>query len=410
MNKEAEQAHTGRRHRQIDALGTAAAETFARLTDELEGRLAELTEAVLARQRELLPGWVGSVFSEPEASDSVAASLRAELASFRLGALPENCPEVDAHAAQIAARISDLKLLLGGYRVTQIVLWQAWFERVEDSSLGAELRSELLQFGSEFFFLYTNLLSDYVADLYQRELEQLTRSGDQRRLHAVRSLLEGEPLLGSQLDVELDRHHLGVIAWGADAEPAARSLAEKLGRPLFVIGPINDSWWGWISGQRPLTPLEERAIAAFSPAGDAHLALGLEAYGEAGFRATHRQALRARSVCPKPERPIVQYADVAVEALISDNQADAHAFVAHELRGIDEDSPASQRIRETISAYFAAGHNAASAAAALGIHQQTVANRLRAAEERLRHPIGARRVELETALRLRGLLDRKPPA
>lgn len=108
----------------------------------------------------------------------------------------------------------------------------------------------------------------------------------------------------------------------------------------------------------------------------------------------------------KTDRSVVFYADVAVEALASDNQADARAFVAHELRGIEDDSPSSQRIRETIVAYFAAEHNAASAAAALGVHQQTVANRLRAAEERLGQPVGARRVELETALRLRSCLGR----
>jgi DNA-binding PucR family transcriptional regulator len=53
----------------------------------------------------------------------------------------------------------------------------------------------------------------------------------------------------------------------------------------------------------------------------------------------------------------------------------------------------------------AAEHNAASAAAALGVHQQTIANRLRAAEERIGHPVAARRIELETAMRLRASLD-----
>jgi len=52
-----------------------------------------------------------------------------------------------------------------------------------------------------------------------------------------------------------------------------------------------------------------------------------------------------------------------------------------------------------------ASPTAASAAATLGVHQQTVANRLRAAEERLGHSVGSRRVELEIALRLRAALD-----
>ena len=90
-----------------------------------------------------------------------------------------------------------------------------------------------------------------------------------------------------------------------------------------------------------------------------------------------------------------------VEALISENQEEACNFVARELGELNEETTSSRRIRETLAAYFASEHNAASAAAKLGIHQQTVANRLRAAEERLGHQIGTRRLELELALRLR---------
>lgn len=56
--------------------------------------------------------------------------------------------------------------------------------------------------------------------------------------------------------------------------------------------------------------------------------------------------------------------------------------------------------RQTLRAWFAVGHNAA----ALGVHEQTVAQRLRAVEERTGRPVASRRAELETALRLRDLL------
>jgi hypothetical protein len=46
------------------------------------------------------------------------------------------------------------------------------------------------------------------------------------------------------------------------------------------------------------------------------------------------------------------------------------------------------------------GHNAAATAAALGVHEQTVAKRLRAAEDRLGHTISSRHAALEIALRL----------
>jgi hypothetical protein len=381
---------------------------FTRLAGELEAGLDVLTAGIDARLRESLPDWMAeTVFAEEEIVRFIRASLAAQLLGFRTGALPEHPSDVDAVGAQAAAQVGELKLLLSGYRIAQKSLWDAWLELVESSVGDTAERRRLLRHGSDYFFRYTSAVSDHVSEIYQRQVEQSVRSGEQRRFEAIRSLLRGEPLAGVQLDVELEQHHLGLVAWGPQAEEAARELAAALGRRLVAIGPLNHDWWCWISGARPLAPGQERDLGRFAPAGDARLAVGLEGYGEAGFRASNRQALRARRVGRGGDRPVVRYTDVAVEALASESGEDARAFVAHELRGIEDDSTASQRIRETLAAYFAADHNAASAAAALGIHHQTVANRLRAAEERLGHPISARRLELETALRLRASLQRE---
>jgi hypothetical protein len=397
----------GRHAARLATVAPEARDEFRALAERLEAGLDALAVAIRERLRETLPVWMTeTVFAEEEIAGFIRASLGAQLCGFRRGVLPENSPPVDAIGAQVVAEVGELKLLLSGYRVAQMSLWDAWLELVEDSVDSPEGRQQLLRHGSEYFFRYAGLLSDYVTDIYQRELEQAVRTGEQRRVHAIRALLAGESLVGAQLDVDLEQHHVGVIAWGEEGAEAIRKLAAELGRPLLTIGPLNKNWWGWISGTRALDPSQEGALRRFRPSGSARLALGLEGYGEAGFRATNRQALRARWIARNLERPMVHYGDVAVEALASENHDDARAFVANELRGIDDDSPTSQRIRETIVAYFAADHNAASAAAALGIHHQTVANRLRVAEERLGHPVSARRVELETALRLRLCLGR----
>lgn len=401
------QIDTAQRVAQLEAVGPTAMGDFVLLVGELDAGLDSLTATTLERLREALPTWmVDTVFAEKEIAEFVRASLRTELRSFRRGVLPDRCPEVDAAGAQAVAKVGELKVLLSGYRIVQMALWERWLDLVDGSVKSTQVRHELLKHGSEYFFRYAALLSDYVTDLYQRELEQVVRSGDQRRFHAIKNLLEGKFLDGSSLDLDLDQHHLGLVAWGEGGEVAGRELASTLGRPLLAVSPFDNSWWGWLSGSHPLSPGEERELKRFRPPPGAGIALGLEAFGEAGFRATNRQALRARWVARKTDRAVVFYADVAVEALASDNRADARAFVVHELRGIEDESTTSQRIRETIVAYFAAEHNAASAAAALGVHQQTVANRLRAAEERLGHPVAARRVELETALRLRACLGR----
>jgi hypothetical protein len=368
---------------------------FERLARELEAHLDPLVASTLERLRQRVP------VSPDEIRDFVHASVGAQLQAFRRADLPESCPAVDATRAKAAAREGGLKVLLISYQACQVSLGEAWLDLVESSVAEPGERRELLKRGLDFFFRYAGLLSDYVADIHQGELERAVMSGDQRRFHAVKGLLDGGPLAASLLDLDLSQHHLGLVAWGEGGKDAARQLAAELGRRLLIVSPLQENWWAWISGSRPFEREEGRILERFQAPSKVGIALGLPAFGEAGFRATHRQALRARRFAVESSPPLLRYEDVAVEALASENEDDARAFVAHELQGIEDDSQTSRRIRETLAAYFAVEHNAASAAAILGVHQQTVANRLRAAEERLGYSIGARRVELELALRLR---------
>ena len=379
---------------------------FDRLFGELESSVDQLVDSILVRLRERFPASIlESAFSREQLVGFGRASLRAQLAAFHRDELPESCPEVDAIAARAVARMGEQESFSSGYRSSQKVLWEAWFVLVEDSpQLDNGERRRLLARGSDFFFRYADLLSDYVAEIYREEAVRLRDNGEQRRFRAIRALLDREPLPAPGLDLDLEQYHLALLAWGSEADAEPRRLAAQLARPLLIVEPLPESWWGWISGARPFERSEEAALQRFQPAPGAGLAVGLQEFGEPGFRASHRQAQRARRLSSEASGSIVRYSDVAVEALASENLEDARAFLARELGPIGDESKTSRQIRETLSAYFAAEHNAASAAATLGIHQQTVANRLRAAEERLGHPIASRRVELELALRLRSSL------
>jgi hypothetical protein len=377
-----------------------------RLIGELEARLDALVQAALARIDERWPGWsADTAFSRDQIREFGQRTILAQLFAFRGESLPETCPELDAAAARMVARVGELESFLSGYRAVQATLWKAWFELVEDSDLDGSERREALTRGSDFFFRYADVLSDQVTAVYREESLRRRGDGRQRRFQAIKALLEGDPsgVQGSTgvLDLELRQHHLGLVAWGKTGEEAARELASMLGRPLLLVAPVSGTWWGWISGTRPLEPEATRAIERFQPPSGASLSIGTEEYGEVGFRVTHRQAQRARLLAPTTGPSITLYSDVAIEALATESAEEARNFVSRELGAINDESAVSRRIRETLAAYFAAEHNAASAAAILGVHQQTVANRLRAAEERLGHPIGARRIELELALRLR---------
>lgn len=383
---------------------------FERLVDELIARVEGLTEELMRRLGERSPGWeVESAFSRRQAMAVARASLESQLRAFRRDELPQSAPETDAAAARALARVGELRLFAPGYRAAQLVLWETWFGLVEDDDgLNPAERRALLARGSSFFFRYADLLSDQVAAIYREERGALGAGNGERRFRAVRALLVDEPptVPSPDLDLDLDQRHLGLVTWGPGGDTAARELAARLARPLLLVAPLERIWWGWISGRQPFEPAELRVIETFEPAPGAGLAMGLQEFGARGFRASHRQAQRARMFATPGTSTLTRYADVAVEAIASENEEEARSFVERELAAIGDDSTTSRRIRETIAAYFAAGHNAASAAATLGVHEQTVANRLRTAEERLGHPIGARRVELELALRLRVSLMR----
>jgi hypothetical protein len=334
----------------------------------------------------------------------VGAVLDEALASFRTGVLPEERPASAASAARLAVEHPELEApLLELPRLSHMSIWDAWFELVEARAAHPE-RREFLRRGSDHLFAYADFLAHHTVEAVRRE-RRAPDGGARRDFEAVKGVLDGDPGAAAALAYDLERHHLGLLAWGGD-DPAAlaREVAHALERPFLCVAaperpPI---CWAWVSGTRPLSAAEEQYLRDFQLQGAGRIALGLEGPGVPGFCAGHRQACRARRFAAAGGPPLLHYEDVVVESLAAENEEDARAFVAHELRGIDDETVAARRIRETLVAYFAAECNAASAGAALGVHQQTVANRLRAAEHRLgRDSIGVRRVELELALRLR---------
>ncbi len=385
----------------------AGALEFDRLVVELEARLDFLAAEGLEAMRGRMPRWVGETSSIwQQIGECIRGTLRTEWSAFRDGVLPGRLPDIDATMIVMASRVGDLSSLQAGYRFSQMALWGSWFELVEASVSDECLKRDLMRHGSQFFFQYADLVSRFMAEGYQRGVERAAASGEHHRFQAIKSVLEGDQLTHSHLDIDLNQHHLGLVAWGEGADEVVRGLARALGRQVLLTERLRHNWWGWISGTQPLDDGAERALLELRAGPGVRIAFGLEGFGEPGFRATNHQALRAQWVAPSGTA-VIHYEDVAVEALATEAQVDARAFVRREMRGIDDLSVASGRLRETLSAYLKAEQNAASTAAALGIHHQTVANRLRTIEQRLGHPVGFRHLELAMALRLWGYLARE---
>ena len=378
---------------------------FQRLVGRMVDSVDAEVDAYFERLTEEEPYWGRE---RPELFDTyrmiTRASILAELECLRDGARPpDELPEADLEFARGAARIGAQPTDLGGaYRRGHACHWEAWFALVEAEGLDPEHRRALLARGSDFFFDYATRLSHMTLERYTRERDLMLSDREQRRVHLVHELLAGNDVDPTALGYDPAGSNLAFVAWGDGAPEAARAAGAALARPLLVVGVLEDETWGWLGGSA--APDTGQRLARADLPGGAALAFGDDAAGTEGFVLSHEQARRAERAGRRSGRPITHYADVALESLAAVDEDAAAAFVARELRGIDGDDTRSARLRDTLRAWFASGQNAAAAAAALGVHEQTVAQRLRTVEERTGHPVAERRAELETALRLRELL------
>ena len=351
---------------------------------------------------EELPIWMREPPLRDVAHEFTADSIRAELLVLRTGGeLPDECPPVDAQGTREGARAgSPLSLLLDGYRAGHQAQWEAWFDLVNAERLTEDEKDEVLRRGSRFFFDYAARLSALVTEEYMDERDLALRSAEQRRMRHVVRALDGEPVDAASLDYPFDVHHIAIVASGEGAMEALRNRARELDRRSLVLEVGEGIWWAWLGSAAPLGEAE-----AWSELdGDSVVGIGTENFGLEGFRRTHRQAARAQRFAIRTGARAAHYGDLMLEDLASRDEEDARAFIASELCGLDGEDRRSKRLRLTLLAYFDNGQNAKVAAAQLGIHQQTVAQRLASVEKRIGQPVALRRAELEVALRLRNYL------
>lgn len=225
----------------------------------------------------------------------------------------------------------------------------------------------------------------------------------------VQRLLRGEPVAperaGAELGYRLEGVHVGLAVWCDDEPSASRADLTELARDLgraggcdepFVLADGPHHAWAWLHADGD----GDAAIARIARATDelprgVRCACGEPGEGLDGFRRTHREASDA-ATRPSAAR-LSRYRDVEIELLIAADVDAARAFALAELGPLAADDARSELLRETLRAVLEDG--ASGAARRLGVHKNTVTNRMRRVEELLGHPVEHRRFELEAALR-----------
>ncbi len=380
----------------------------ASLAGRLRARRPEIAEAVFARFRD-----IGFDPAEGEDAEYVAGARAAiiESVDYGLGAIERgeewfgSIPSALVAQARRAARNGvSLEKVLRRNNAGHTVLEDFVVQEVDFAGQSMVLRGVFGTLGAMLDH-FTALM----AHEYQHEIERTANSPELRRSEQVQKLLAGAPGDSAELSYEFDAEHLGVIAVGAKAGETVRALAASLGRELLSVSRDGETVWAWFGGRRALDIAElERLVSAKAPAG-VSLTIGGPAKGIDGWRLTHRQAQAATLVAQRRPQKLTAYADVSLLAAVLRDRELAGSLVEVHLSPLDgyKDSAAS---RETLRAYFAAGCNAATAAAALRVDRHTVERRLNSIETRLGRMLLSCRAELEVALSLEELGDPPGPS
>jgi len=319
------------------------------------------------------------------------------------------------------SRGADITSILRAYRIGHAELWNQWMKVVSEQIETLEDLPEIMTVSAAHMFSSIDSVCERLVAEYEPERRRLQTSAAALRVATAQAIVSGEDidpdLASRRLNYRLSRHHLGLVLWPASRrmeaegteglERAVFALADELGTEGPLLVPASRGcMWAWLGAAdaRRLMPV----IAAKPPPPGVAMAAGTLGYGVDGFRESHRQATEARRVSLLRDRPptgVLHYRAVSLIAALCADLAAAQQFLLAELGELNAPDESSRRLRATLRTFLEVGSSHARAARVLGIHQKTVAYRVRRAEQLLGYHITDRRAPLEAALLLSSFLE-----
>ncbi len=307
--------------------------------------------------------------------------------------------------ARLAARNGvSLNAVLRRYLAGSTIVANCLIEEAEyEDWKGGKTLGRLLRRQAETF----ERLIVAIGREYERAVQEDSHeTAAQRRQRLVGELLAGKRSEAAEIRYGFAAWHLGLFAVGSSALEAIDALARSLDAHTLLVEQDDGTVWAWLAGGRVLAGDFELS-RYLRPHAQVVLAIGEAAPGLDGWRLTHRQAAAAFTIARQGQEPLVRYRDVALLAAAQRDELLRASLEQVFLTPLVAERDGGAVLRLTLEAYFVAGRNAASAAAALGVSRQTVNSRLRSAEERLGCSLESCAPELQTALRFAALSKRQ---
>ncbi len=400
-----------------DRIAPAVRDLAARTLPDSPQLAIELADHLFAAIPELGERDDGDLREETRAS--CEANLAQVLRLLALGAGPEALVvpvEAADWARGLVRRGIGLAALLRAYRLGHGWFWDRWSQALCERLVDTDELIASQDESSAFMFAYIDLISDVLVGEYGDERERVMRSAEHLRVETVRSILAGdaidEEVAGRRLGYELRRHHVGLRVSSRSGElrgleRAAAEATAALGVGASLIVPSGvaslDLWCG------SYNPIAVAELEAYTPPDGIGVAAGASGQGIAGFRRSHAEALRAARIAAlarETATPVTTFARVELVSLLAGDLPSARTFVGGRLEGLGAPTEPCARLRETVLAFLTSGGSSTRVAKQLHVHQNTVAYRVRRAEELLGRRVTESPVELVCALTLADVLGR----
>lgn len=316
------------------------------------------------------------------------------------------------HARAMAARGYSVDVMLRFYRVGLAYFSERIMAEIAESVPDRRVALAVVATMQRFAFVYIDRISSEVASEYVAELDRMQNQVRAARTDAVRGLIGGDRIDVGRAERTLSHRLTGwqtaFVCWtdreGADLARVGAVVGAHLGSRHALLVPDGAyTMWGWVcTTSAPLIAPRDLAPLAGQIPETVRISIGTAGQGPVGFRDSHVQAQRGRRIVELSGRVagVTSYAELALVDTLSGDLDVARAFVDAELGALAVTGRREEEERRVLLAVLDAQGGLAAAAEELGLHRNTVLQRLRRAEERRGRPATDRVAELHAALRL----------
>lgn len=413
------------------------AQQMGELVAQAGRNLQEMGPQIVEDMTELLATRVSGLDQDPQLIEMLHASIDGNvwtLCHILTNDIGTDSIQPSTGAVEYAMRLAQRDVPLGSltraYYLGQSMLVSRGIDAVDQLQIQDKaVQMNVVRVVTDVTHNYIDWILQYVTDVHVAEQQRWWTARAVTNAAGVMKVLRGEAISATgfvaKTKYSLEQNHVAFIAWlefgTPDTEDQQRidqllrriaSIVHSSNPPLITASDRSTAWaWASIPSAE-LSPEMLRRIQSFTASADARnvrVAIGEPGSGVVGFRRSHEQAAKARLVALGARRyreeRLVAFGDpdVGFLSLIMHDTKSARIWAREVLGDVALDGEANEALRGTLATFYANGENASKTAELLGLHRNTVRQRV----ERFEAGRGTKRIngmEVSLALRLFELL------